>query len=160
TSLTMIDIVAELRELVASLDEQKIEYALCGGMAMAVHGLMRTTIDIDLLIRSDSLEEVFRIAKTLGYNIRGKDMSFANGAVEIRRVSKIDPGDGELLSLDLLLVTAATGSAWEERLQAQWEGRKLSVVSPDGLIALKRLRASDQDLVDIKALMERSDEGS
>jgi len=107
----MIDIVAELRELVASLDEQKIEYALCGGMAMAVHGVMRTTIDIDLLIESEALDEVFGIAKTLGYNIRGKDMSFANGTVEIRRVSKIDPGDGELLSLDLLLVTAATDSA-------------------------------------------------
>ena len=156
----MIDIVAELRELVASLDEKKIEYALCGGMAMAVHGLMRTTIDIDLLIRSDSLEEVFRIAKTLGYNIRGKDMSFANGAVEMRRVSKIDPGDGELLSLDLLLVTAATGLAWESRLEARWEDRRLSVVSPEGLIALKRLRGSDQDLVDIKTLTERSDEES
>jgi len=118
----MMDILDELRKLVAVLDEQEVDYALCGGMAMGVHGLTRTTIDIDLLILSNSLDEVFAIARTLGYNIRGKDMSFANGAVESRRVSKIDSEDGELLSLDLLLVTPATLAAWESRLKAEWEG--------------------------------------
>ena len=72
---------------------------------MAVHGQLRTTIDIDLLILAASLDDVFAIAKSLDYNVRGKDLSFADGAIEIRRVSKIDPNDGELLSLDLLLVT-------------------------------------------------------
>jgi hypothetical protein len=33
----MIDIADELHALVAKFDEQSIEYALCGGMAMAVH---------------------------------------------------------------------------------------------------------------------------
>lgn len=156
-----MDILDELRKLVAVLDDREVDYALCGGMAMGVHGVARTTIDIDLLILSNSLEEVFEIAKTLGYNIRGKDMSFANGAVEIRRVSKIDSEDGELLSLDLLLVTPATFGAWESRLKAEWEGGKLSVVSASGLIALKQLRRSDQDLVDIKALLgEGSNETS
>jgi hypothetical protein len=153
----MIDITDELRRVVTALDEQKIDYALCGGMAMGVHGSLRTTIDIDLLIQSASLDNVFAIAKSLGYNIRGKDMTFSNGAVEIRRVSKIDPEDGDLLSLDLLLVTPDIRAVWESRLEAEWEGRKLSVVSVDGLIALKSLRGSPQDLADIKAL---SDEGS
>jgi hypothetical protein len=153
----MIDITDELRRVVTALDEQKIDYALCGGMAMGVHGSLRTTIDIDLLIQSASLDNVFAIAKSLGYNIRGKDMTFSNGAVEIRRVSKIDPEDGDLLSLDLLLVTPDIRPVWESRLEAEWEGRKLSVVSVDGLIALKILRGSPQDLADIKAL---SDEGS
>lgn len=148
----MFDISDELRALVALLDGQEVEYALCGGMAMAVHGHLRATIDIDLLIPSELLEEVLKIAKPLGYNIRGKDMSFANGAVEIRRVSKIDPEDGELLSLDLLLVTPDIRGSWESRFDAQWEGGKLSVVSASGLIALKQLRGSAQDLADIEAL--------
>ena len=157
----MIDILDELRLLVGNLDEHEIDYALCGGMAMGVHGVARTTIDIDLLILSDSLEDVLLIANSLGYNIRGKDLSFANEAVEIRRVSKIDPDDGELLSLDLLLVTPDILESWESRVDAAWEGGKLSVVSVSGLIALKRLRGSEQDLVDIKALKgEGSNEGS
>jgi hypothetical protein len=154
----MLDIADELRKLVAALDEHEIDYALCGGMAMGVYGLARATIDIDLLILSDSLDEVFAIAKSLGYNIRGKDMSFANGAVEIRRTSKIDAEDGELLSLDLLLVTPNILAVWESRLEAEWEAGKLSVVSASGLIALKQLRGSDQDLVDIKALAGGFDE--
>ena len=146
----MFDITDELRALIDVLDGQEVDYALCGGMAMAVHGVTRTTIDIDLLIPSDALDDVLKIAATLGYNLRGKDLSFANA--EIRRVSKIDPDDGEVLSLDLLLVTAKTVESWESRIDTVWEGRKLSVVSASGLIALKRLRGSAQDLADIEAL--------
>jgi hypothetical protein len=148
----MLDLVNELRRLTTTLDEQEIDYALCGGMAMGVHGRARATIDIDLLILSDSVDKVYALAGSLGYNIRGKEMSFANGAVEIRRVSKIDLDDGELLSLDLLLVTPEILPAWESRVNAEWEGGKLSVVSVSGLIALKQLRKSSQDLADIEAL--------
>lgn len=156
----MLDLVDELRKLVWRLNQEKIDYALCGGMAMGVHGRARATIDIDLLILSDTLEQVLVIAKSLGYNIRGKDLSFANSAIEIRRVSKIDSEDGELLSLDLLLVTPEIRSIWESRLEAEWEGGKLCVVSGNGLISLKQLRGSAQDLADIDALTKDADEGS
>jgi len=157
----MFDITDELRTLVAAFHKQEIDYALCGGMAMAVHGRLRMTIDIDLLILSASLDEVLRIANSLGYNVRGKDLSFANGAIEIRRVSKIDSADGELLSLDLLLVTPEIIEMWDSRVEGEWEGGKLSVVSASGLIALKRLRGSLQDLADIDALTgEGSNEAS
>ncbi len=148
----MLDLLVELRRAVEVLDEHDIEYALCGGLAMGVHGRARATVDIDILILRESLAEVLELAKTLGYNIRGKDLSFANGAVEIRRVSKIDPEDGELLSLDLLLATPDIRDVWETRELVEWEGGKLSVVSASGLIALKQLRRSYQDLADIEAL--------
>ena len=148
----MLDLYDELRNLIKLLDEHEINYALCGGLAMAVHARPRATIDIDMLILSESLEQLLFLAATLGYNIRGKDLSFANGAVEIRRVSKIDRASGDLLSLDLLLVTPQVLSIWESRVAAEWEGGKLSVVSRRGLISLKQLRASGQDLDDIRAL--------
>lgn len=150
----MIDIVEELRDLVAKLDEHKIAYALCGGMAMAVHQKPRMTIDIDLLIQEESLARVMAVAKELGYTIRGMDMTFANGAVEIRRVSKIDPEAGDLLSLDFLLVTPQVRAVWDSRVESEWEGGILSVVSRQGLIALKQLRRSGQDLDDIRALQQ------
>jgi len=150
----MIDILDELRQLIARLDEQNIEYALCGGMAMAVHQRPRFTIDIDLLIQEESLSRTMDVARDLGYNIRGKDLSLANGAVEIRRVSKIDPDSKDLLTLDLLMVTPQVQAAWESRVQAEWEGGTLSVVSAAGLIAMKQLRRTGVDLDDIKALEE------
>jgi hypothetical protein len=148
----MLDIIEELKSLLAELARLDIDYALCGGLAMGVYGHTRATIDIDLLILSESLDKVIEIAKTHGYNIRGKDMSFAQGAVEIRRVSKIDPTDRDLLSLDLLLVTPEIWSVWDTRTEGIWEGGKLSVVSRAGLIALKQFRGSGRDLDDIKDL--------
>ncbi len=149
-----LDIYDELRKLISVLDEHEIDYALCGGLAMAIHARPRSTIDIDMLILSESLERVLPIAFELGYNIRGKDLSFANGVIEIRRVSKIDPESGDPLSLDLLLVTPKIFLIWESRTTANWEGGKLSVVSRNGLISLKELRGSGQDQDDIKALQD------
>ena len=150
----MLDIYDEFRRLVEVFVARKVEYALCGGMAMAVHKRPRMTIDIDILIPPEFLERVIPIANELGYNIRGKDLSFANGAVEIRRVSKIDAASGDLLSLDFLLVTPQLKSVWASRVISEWEGGTFSVVSREGLVAMKQLRKSGQDLDDIKALSE------
>jgi hypothetical protein len=150
----MFDLYEELRKVISAFDKNQIDYALCGGLAMAVYDHPRATIDIDMLIPSEAFELIPEIAKQLGYTIRGLDMSFANGAVEIRRVSKIHPTTGHVLSLDLLLVTPAIRDVWESRVEADMEGSKLSVVSRRGLIALKELRGSGRDLDDIAELRE------
>ena len=41
----------ELRELIKAFNGREIEFALCGGLAVAAHGLVRATEDIDFLIR-------------------------------------------------------------------------------------------------------------
>lgn len=154
----MLDLYEELRKLIAEFDRHQIDYALCGGIALAIYDHPRATVDIDLLILSGSLGEVLALATELDYTIRGLDMTFAGGAIEIRRVSKIDSETGILLSLDLLLVTAETKYMWDSRVQADWEDGKLSVVSREGLIALKKLGGRPQDLADISALMEDADD--
>ena len=121
---------------------------------MAVYDHARATIDIDILILSESFESVIAIAKELGYTIRGLEMSFAKGAIEIRRVSKLHSTTGHVLSLDLLLVTPEIHSVWQSREKTEWEGGKLSVVSREGLISLKKLRGSGRDMDDIAALQE------
>jgi len=150
----MLDIVDELRIFVMDLDTHGIDYALCGGMAMGVHGFMRMTVDIDLLIPSSEIDAVIAIAQDRGYTIRGKDLSFKDGAIEIRRISKIDQETGDILPLDFLLVTPAMQNVWDSRIQVEWEGGRLSVVTRDGLITMKQLRGSSQDLVDIERLEE------
>ena len=156
----MLDLYEELRRLIAALDKHKIEYALCGGLAMAIFDRPRATVDIDLLIEAESLVELIDLAKTLDYTVRGLDMSFANEAIEIRRVSKIDQETGFVLSLDMLLVTPKIQGIWDSRVQANWEGGKLSVVSREGLIALKKIAGRPQDIADISALTEDSDDAS
>ena len=147
----------ELRSLINALEQAKIEYALCGGIAMAIHGRPRATVDIDMLITQESLPETLRIAGRLGYTIRGLDLSFGKDEIEIRRVSKIDSDTRFVLTLDMILVTNAIRKVWETRVKANLEGGELSVVSKEGLITLKQISGRPQDIADISALKEESD---
>ena len=55
--------------------------------------------------------------------------------------------------LDVIEVQpGATARAWQTRTSAEWEGHPVTVVSRDGLIGLKRLRSSPQDIADITLL--------
>ena len=153
----MFDLVEELRKLIAALNERNIDYAICGGLAMAIYDHARATVDIDLLILSESLDLVMATASTLGYDLRGLDMTFSKGAIERRRISKIDRVSGHVLSLDLLLVTPTIQKIWDSRVEADWEDGTLYVVSREGLIELKSLSGRPQDMADIVALQEDAD---
>ena len=150
----MFDLEEEFDAIRTALTARGIEYALCGGLAVGVHGFPRATVDIDLLIRAADEERLYEAVAPLGFQLKARPMSFDGGTMQIRRVSKIDPGDGEVLMLDLLLVTPAYEHVWDTREQLQWRNHELTVVSRQGLIALKKGRSSDQDLVDIRKLTE------
>jgi len=154
----VFDLYQEFESIIAALEEHGIDYAVCGGLAMAVHGLPRATVDIDLLILGESLEEAKKLARTLGYTIEAFPMTFSHGAVEIRRVSKIDPETGIVLSLDMLLVTPEIIEVWQSRTEVAWESGSFWTVSRLGLMALKSFRSSAQDLADIERLKESENE--
>ena len=155
----MFNLPQELDAIRAELARDQIEYAICGGIAMAVHGFTRATEDIDLLIRPEDWARIKTAVARLGFRFEAHPMSFSKGAMEIRRISKIDPADGDVLMLDLLLVTPASEGVWKNRQLLEWRGEPVWVVSREGLIALKRFRSSDQDLVDIRKL-ESGDESN
>lgn len=144
----MATLLDELSELISALNENQIEYAVCGGLALTIHGFPRATFDIDILIQAESLEKAFDVAAKFGYDIRGLDISFKERAVEIRRVSKIDDY-GEVLPLDFLLVTQHVEDVWRTRQKLDWQNQDLWIVSTDGLIKMKELAGRAKDLIDI-----------
>jgi hypothetical protein len=154
----VFDLYEEFKSIIAALEERGIDYAVCGGLAMAVHGLPRATVDIDLLILADSLEEAKSVARGLGYTIEAQPMTFHKGAIEIRRLSKIDPSDGDLLMIDFLLVTPTVETAWKNRIRVASSQGSVFAVSREGLILLKSFRRSGQDLDDIERLKGSQDE--
>lgn len=83
-------------------------------------------------------------------------MSFKERAVEIRRVSKIDD-DGEVLSLDYLLVTPHVEDVWNDRITVDWQGMAMSLVSRSGLIKMKELAGRPKDLIDIDRMKNEED---
>jgi len=152
----MTDLLVELAQITDALEDEQIEYAVCGGLALTILGFSRATFDIDVLIREESLQRSFEVVKALGYDIHGLDMSFKERAVEIRRVSKIDD-DGEVLSLDYLLVTPHVEDVWNDRITVEWDGRPMSMVSKSGLIKMKQLAGRSKDLIDINWLQHGKD---
>ncbi|MGB5986682.1 MAG: DUF6036 family nucleotidyltransferase [Desulfobacterales bacterium] len=148
----------ELKALIKKFEEENIEYALCGGLAMAIYALPRATLDIDILIKPNLLEKIDSVTDDLGFTLKAAPMEFHGGKIKIHRVSKIDPATGETLVLDMLIVTPELKEAWNNRLKVEWEHGNISVVSPEGLILLKSYRKSGQDQDDIKYLRSIIDE--
>ena len=147
----MATLLDELSQLISALDENRIEYTVCGGLALTIHGFARARYGIDILIRAESFERADEIAAAKGYDIYGIDMSLKEKAVEIRRVSKIGV-DGEALPLKFLLVTPQIEDVWETRENLMWQNRNLWIVSRTGLIKMKKLAGRPQDLADIERL--------
>jgi hypothetical protein len=146
----MSTLLEEFKSITGALNDAGIDYAVCGGWAMAIHGLPRATIDIDLLVLGDDLERAWDMAKQLGYDVEGLPLHF--GEIEIRRISKIDPESKRLFTLDFLLVTPPLNEVWYGRELIEWEDGKTWVVSKSGLIELKKISGREQDILDIGKL--------
>jgi hypothetical protein len=153
-----MDLLEELTSLLRQLDEERIGYALCGGLAMAVYGFPRATLDIDLMVEPESLESVKALAKDLGYSVDVGLLESKGGAIRIYRLTKVATVAADALVLDLLLVTPQLREVWDARRRLEWEEGTLSVVSPQGLITLKSMRHSGQDQDDIEHLKSVLDE--
>jgi len=153
-----MDLLIELKNLIEALDQNKVDYALCGGLALAVYARPRATLDIDIMVEPELLGKIKQIVENLGFNIPAAPMSFKDDSVKIHRMTKIDDESGEHMVLDLLLVTPQTRVAWDSKISVTWEGGTLKVLNPEGLIMLKSLRKSGQDMDDIEYLKELIDE--
>lgn len=143
----------ELVTLVTALEDAGLNYALCGGVALAFHGHPRFTKDIDCLVRAEDLERTRSAVAACGFRIEGGRLCLRPGKPDeqiIHRVSKIL--DNEALTLDLVIVNPALEEVWRTRGAFEWKGSLINVVSRDGLVRMKLLAGRPQDLVDVKSL--------
>lgn len=145
----------ELLNLIRTLNSAQLQYAICGGLAMTIHGFVRSTVDIDLLVPEDQLQQVLKTVETAGFWIPSGRMPFkakAPMAMDIYRVSKAQ--GAELISLDLIVVSEGLREVWESREFYEVDTVVCPVVSRSGLIQMKTIAGRPQDLVDIQRLIE------
>lgn len=143
-----MNIVDEFAKATETLLAAKIEFAVCGGFAMAIHGHARYTKDIDILVLPFDLEAVVEVMKPCGFDFDAGIIPFTNNSV--RRITKIV--GPEYLILDLLVVNAGLVDIWNTRTLVEWSGRPVPTVTALGLARMKRLAGRPQDLVDIESL--------
>jgi len=95
--------ITELEQIVDAFRAAGISYALCGGLALGLHGQPRATQDIDFLVEAQTLPSAIACAKSLGFDVPARMMVFglrAGKRREVHGVSKLDPATGGLFPLD------------------------------------------------------------
>ncbi len=150
-----MDLYNELQIVVNSLQAAGIRFALCGGLALAFHGFVRFTQDIDLVVDESELEAAKSALLSSGYQ-------FDEGILELgsqrephdrTRIARITKIVGkELLVLDMILLNVEQAAFWDRVVSVKWEEHELRVISKVDLIAMKQRAGRPQDLVDIARL--------
>lgn len=141
----------ELFALTAALADDAVDYALVGGLAVAVWGAPRATKDIDLLVLPADVDRAKATAARRGFTLEAGPMDFSDGMV-VHRVSKV--ADGQLLMLDLLVVNKSLERHWERRERRALETGHVWVISRQGLIEMKIAAGRPQDQADVVRLSE------
>jgi hypothetical protein len=155
----MIDLYVEFKAVLRALEKASVPYALCGGLALMVYQRPRATVDIDLIVPSEITETCIAAVAPLGFRSHPRPMRFEATGIEILRFCKVEPEGPDVLMLDCLLTTHPTiAEVWQSRVRVPFEDGAVWVVSMEGLIALKRLRGSPMDLLDIQALQALRDQ--
>lgn len=143
-----MDLLVEFERVVGCL-HGRVDYALCGGLAVAVHGAPRATRDIDLIVREEDVEAVYALLEPLGYRHKALPMTFPDG-MRLRRVTRIRGRD--VSTIDLLLVGPATEAAFASRRPFQVGEHEVWVAGREELIGMKVLAGRPQDLADVERL--------
>jgi len=89
-----------LRNLARRLAEEHIDYAVIGGMALALHGLVRPTQDVDLLLSREGLAQFHQLLVGRGYvplfSGARKHFRDAETGVKVEIITTGEyPGDGK-----------------------------------------------------------------
>lgn len=154
----------DFRGLIDALARGRVEFIVIGGVAAALHGSARATLDLDVVYRrsSDNVDRLVRALAPLSPYLRGAPagLPFSFDADTVSRGLNFTL-DTSLGALDLLGEVVGGGSY--EALLAHTETIELfdhscRAVSLDGLIRLKRAAGRPKDyevLAELEALRDR-----
>lgn len=154
-----MNLIDELHAIVAALHAAGVRYAVCGGLAVTIHGATRTTKDIDLLIAGQDVQRAIELLRPLGYVFAALPMTFDAGTPRERRVQRVSKIIGnQTISVDLLEANAAFAGLLDDIEDVVLPEGPLVVISQAGLITMKQLAGRPQDLVDLERLAGVEDE--
>ncbi len=141
-----------LLDVIRDLNRNGIAYAVCGGLAMALHGYPRATMDIDLLIEEGAFPQAVALAKKRGFTHDSGEMRLGEGRIRLHRLVMMLDAGREPIPLDLIMATPMLSSIWKCRVRLEVMGEPIWILDREGLIAMKSLRGSGTDMDDIEKL--------
>jgi predicted nucleotidyltransferase len=150
-----VNLPADFRDVLVCLADARVEFMVVGGFAVAHHGHVRATKDIDLFVRptNENARQVVSALNAFGaplaaLNVGERDFATPGNAVQLG----VPP-----LRIDV--VTSISGVDYDTAGAASTtidvEGRAIQVIGLAALLANKRAAGRPQDLADVVALERR-----
>lgn len=140
----------DFKELLLAFNEHNVEYLIVGAHALAAHGHVRATKDLDLWVRPEkwNAQKVLQALADFGAplsDLTADDLSRKETIFQIG-----------LPPLRIDIITNIDGvefaEAWPDRLQTLFGGVPAFVLSRHHLIMNKKSAARLQDLADVQQL--------
>ena len=140
----------DYKDMLHALSDENVRFLLVGAYALAAHGFLRATMDIDIWIKPSprNVDAVLRALRRFGaplHDLTAEDLLKDDTVFQIgvapRRID---------------LITSASGLEFEETyersLSVDIEGIEVRIPSIDDLIHNKRATGRTRDLADAEAL--------
>ena len=148
-----MQLLDELQKLIAVFNQAGIEYVVCGGVAMAILGRPRMTVDLDLLVAAEHMATAIRVAEGVGFSDHCGWIELTPDRLGPNRLYRLNKFSGEdFLTLDLLELTEQRRVLLSGKQVVEFRGEHLPTISREGLIEMKSLSGRKKDLLDIELL--------
>ncbi len=154
----------DIEETFAALANASVEYLVVGGVAVVLHGHLRVTADLDIVLRMDqpNLERAMQALQDLGFRPRAPVPLSHFAVADIRESWILEKGltvfslwspDRPGFELDLFVREPFDfETTYRRAVRVELEHCSTTVVSIPDLIALKEKSGRPRDLEDIFAL--------
>lgn len=140
----------DFRDLLSTFNANDVEYLVVGAYALAAHGRVRATGDLDIWVRP-APENAARVLKALA--------AFGAPLRDLTAADLIQPGlvfQIGVAPLRIDILTAIDGvefaDAWAARMMTRFTDQPVAVLSVEYLIRNKRAAGRAQDLADLEWL--------
>ena len=146
-----MDLGKTLATVSSFLEGNGYRYGVIGGVALAMYGMPRATVDLDLVVEAAAQDDLIRFLESLGYQTLHRSSGYSNHA-------HLDPSQGKL---DVVYVRGETGEkifSSCRRLKGPG-GIDAPVPRPEHLAALKVLAMKNdpsrtfQEMADLRFLI-------
>lgn len=142
---------SDFKDMLSALKQEKAEYLLVEGYALAAHGQPRATGDMDLWVRpsEENARKVWSALAKFGAPLSDTPFSYFAHPDHVFQIG-LPPN-----RIDVLTSVAGVefDEAWPSRLLTQVDGIKITVIGWKHLLQNKKAAGRPKDLVDVNTLL-------
>jgi hypothetical protein len=145
-----MNIHKDFAEFLKLLNRKKVEYVIVGGYAVAFHGHVRATKDMDILFKNSS-QNILKLRTVLGQfgfpSDSLDDVAFSEQGKVIRM--GVSPVMIELINS---ISGVSFETAWKNKVRGPYGNLKVNFISQPDLLKNKKASGRPQDLADLAEL--------